>query len=538
MGGYRTTTRSFQRVRGRAIAARIGAGVAILATIAGISAATCSTAPVTAAEDALARVRTAGELRWGADAQGGAPYVFQDPTDPNHLIGFEVDLADALARELGVRARPIQGQWETLLALLARGDFDVALNGIEVAPEKERVCHLSRPYYAAAERLTVRRNDARAPASLDDVRERPVGTLPGSLAERILTRAGAAVRTYEGGQNEIYADLALGRTDAVLLDAPITRYYAEIDPALRVLDGGFGEVRYAIATRHEDAALATAVDNALATLARSGQLRRIYERWGLWNAETAALLDDPAPSSPGVGEAYEAWRAAVGALPPLLTRVREWYPRSQALFARGAMMTLALSFAAMALAIPLGVLLALARTYGATPLCWLATAYIEFMRGTPLLVQLVMLYFGLPELGVTLDPFSAGALALGLNYAAAEAENYRAGLESVPAAQLEAAWALRLSTAQALRYVVGPQALRVAIPPVTNDFIALLKDSSLVSLVTLTELTKTYVNLANATRDHLGLGLVVALWYLAIGLPFARLARYAELRLGRHLRPT
>lgn len=86
------------------------------------------------------------------------------------------------------------------------------------------------------------------------------------------------------------------------------------------------------------------------------------------------------------------------------------------------------------------------------------------------------------------------------------------------------------------RRPAGP--VRVAIPPATNDFIALLKDSSLVSLVTLTELTKTYVNLANATRDHLGLGLVVALWYLAIGLPFARLARYAERRLGRHLRTT
>jgi len=137
---------------------------------------------------------------------------------------------------------------------------------------------------------------------------------------------------------------------------------------------------------------------------------------------------------------------------------------------------------------------------------------------------------------VTLDPFVAGALGLGLNYAAAEAENYRAGLESVPTAQLEAAWSLGLSTRQALRFVIAPQAARVAIPPAANDFIALLKDSSLVSLVTLTELTKTYTNLANSMRDHLGLGLVVALWYLAIGLPFAWIARGAEARLGRHLR--
>src|SRR3989442_3084599 len=92
-----------------------------------------------AADDgSLQRVRAAGELRWGADAQGGAPYVFQDPMDPNRLIGFEVELAGALAAELGVRARPVQGQWDQLLPLLGRGDFDIALNGIEVADEKRR----------------------------------------------------------------------------------------------------------------------------------------------------------------------------------------------------------------------------------------------------------------------------------------------------------------------------------------------------------------------------------------------------------------
>jgi polar amino acid transport system substrate-binding protein len=477
-------------------------------------------------------------LRWGGDAQGGAPYVFQDPMDPNHLIGFEVDLATALGERLGVRARPVQGQWENLLDLLNRGDFDVALNGIEVADEKLRVCALSRPYYVAPLYLTVRRDDPGAPRSLADLAGRKTGTLPGSLGERILTRAGAETRTYEGGQNEMFADLRLGRTDGVLTDAPIALYYGAIEPGLEVLDHAesFGEVRYAVAVRRADQTLLAAIDAALGQLAADGTLRTIYENWGLWNPETAALLADARPPRLTVAPAFEAWRAAVGSVPPLLARLLDRYPAMLALFAQGAAMTLALSFAAFGLAVPLGIALALARKYGPTPLRWLAVTYVEFMRGTPLLVQLTMVYFGLPELGVRLDPFVAGGLALGLNYAAAEAENYRAGLESVPAAQLEAAWSLGLSTPQALLYVVGPQAVRIAIPPATNDFIALLKDSSLVSLVTLTELTKTYLNLANATRDHLGLGLVVALWYLAIGLPFAWLSRRTEARLGRHLR--
>lgn len=486
--------------------------------------------------DAPAAMRRS-ELRWGVDAQGGAPYAFWDPMDPNHLIGFEVELADALAARLGLRARPVFGQWESLLELLARGDFDIALNGIEVSDEKKRVCQLSRPYYAAPERLTIRRGDAAAPRTLDALRGRRVGTLPGTLAERILRRAGADVRTYEGGQDAIYADLELGRTDAVLLDAPATLYYGAIEPDLQVVDGDFGEVRYAVAIRLGDDRLLAAINGALDDLGRDGSLRRIYERWGLWNARTAALFGDARPpSSLAIATSLEAWRAAVGRQPSFWTRLTTRYPALMPLFARGAAVTLLLSLLAMMSAIAAGILLAIGRSFGPPPLRWLCLAVIEIVRGTPLFVQLIVVYFGLPELGVKLPPFVAGWLALSINYAAAEAENYRAGFESVPAGQQEAAWSLGLTRWQAIVHIVAPQALRVALPPMTNDFIALLKDSSLVALVTITELTKTYLNLASATRDHLGLGLVVAAWYLLIGLPFAQLARLAERRMARRLR--
>ena len=486
--------------------------------------------------DHLAAVRKAGELRWGNDSQGGAPYVFQDPMDPNHLIGFEVELADALAKALAVKPRPVQGQWDALLQLLERGDFDVAICGIELADEKRRVARLSRPYYVSPERLSIRRGDAKAPRTMEDLKGRKVGTLPGSLAERILTRAGADVRGYDGGQNEIYEDLKLGRTDAVLLDEAISRYYGDIDPEIETLTGSFGEVRYAIASPLGDDKMGTAIDHALDKLASDGSLRAIYERWGLWNAETAALLKTDAKPHLVIADAYEQWKVAVGRIPPFWQRVVGRYPRMLPLFARGAGLTLLISVCAMLLAVALGLPLAMGRVFGPWPVRWLATLYIEVIRGTPLLVQMIILYFGLPELGIKLDPFVAGVLALGLNYAAAEAENYRAGLTSVHIGQHEAAFTLGLSRFQTLRFVVAPQALRVALPPMTNDFIALLKDSSLVALVTLTELNKTYMNLANATRDHLGLGLVVASFYLLLGLPFARLSRAVELRLSRRMR--
>ncbi len=475
-------------------------------------------------------------LRWGADAQGGAPYVFQDPIDPNRLVGFEVELAQALAARLGVQAKPVHGQWDKLLELLTRGDFDVAINGIEVADEKKRIVLLSHPYFVAPEVLTIRRNDPKAPRTLAELKGRLVGTLPSSMGERIATGAGAEVRTYEGGQDQVYDDLKAGRTDAVLLDAPISHYYGDIEDSLESIHGEFGSVTYAMAFRLDDQPRVDQLNAALDGLIKDGTARAIFEKWGVWNEATAALFGDPSSHLAEATE-FERWRAAVGKLPPFWERVRTRYPSFVPLFLKGAGLTLLVSLCAMALAILLGVSMAMARRYGPAPVRALALAYIEFFRGTPLLIQLTMLYFGLPELGVRLDPFLAGVVALGLNYAAAEAENYRAGLESVHRGQLEAATVLGLSRWQTLRFVVGPQALRISIPPMTNDFIALLKDSSLVSLVTLTELTKTYTSLAASTRDHLGLGVLVAISYLLIGLPFAQLARLAERYFGRHLSP-
>jgi polar amino acid transport system substrate-binding protein len=161
----------------------------------------------------------------------------------------------------------------------------------------------------------------------------------------------------------------------------------------------------------------------------------------------------------------------------------------------------------------------------------LATAYIEFYRGTPLLVQLYILYYGLPNIGIILSPLAAAFIGLGMCYAAYEAELYRAGINSVQKGQAEAALSLGMSRNQSLRWVVLPQALRIAIPGITNDFIALFKDSSLVSVIAMVELTKTYNILAATTLRFFELGLIVAVLYFAMSYPLSLLARRLEERL-------
>jgi polar amino acid transport system substrate-binding protein len=201
------------------------------------------------------------------------------------------------------------------------------------------------------------------------------------------------------------------------------------------------------------------------------------------------------------------------------------------LFLQGTLVTLGLSFASFTLAIPLGLGLALGRmSRGAVR--WASAAYVEVLRGTPLLLQLYVLYFALAPL-VRLGPVTAAILGLALNYAAYEAEIHRGALLAVPRGQIEAARALGLTRWQALRHVTIPQAFRVALPPMTNDFVALLKDSSLVSVITVVELTKRMTIAAVDLRGWLVPGIACGALYFAISYPLARLAQRLERRLRR-----
>ena len=187
-----------------------------------------------------------------------------------------------------------------------------------------------------------------------------------------------------------------------------------------------------------------------------------------------------------------------------------------------------LSCLSMALAVMTGALIASGRIYGTAPLRVALTGYVEIIRGTPLLLQLFVLYFGLAAV-VQLPAFLAALLGLGLNYAAYESEIYRGALEAVPSGQLEAARTLGFSERQTLWLIRGPQAFRLALPAMTNDFVALLKDSSLVSVITVVELTKQTSILAVNIGSWVVPGAVCAAMYLAMSRPIAHLAR----RLGR-----
>jgi len=473
-------------------------------------------------------------LRWGADAESGAPYAFKNPKNPTAMIGFEAELVQALADEMGLKVEFVQNNWEGLVEGLKRSDYDIVVNGIEITPDRAERVRFSKPYYVTHEVITVRK-DAQDIRELRELEGRRVGTLTASLAQRILAEQTFPMEIVIYGEEiHLFNDLSFKRIDAVFVDAPIAIYYGRPNPKLKIVGPEVGRLEYGIATRKDDRQFSAAVEAALARVVKKGEMRRILERWGLWNSATAELFGVPAASAAPLTKptAYEEYvKTAFVELTWRERLVR--YVSFLPLLAKGALMTLQISVLSMILAMIVGLVTALGRLYGPYPVKWLAVSFVEIFRGTPLLIQLFLIFYGLPHLGLKLDPFCAAVIGLGLNYGACEAENYRAGILSIPKAQMDASQALGMSWAQSMRHIVLPQAIRVVIPPVTNDFIALLKDSSLVSVITMVELTASYGQLASTYFDYLGIGLLTAAVYFLIGLPFVRLSRYFERTLRK-----
>ena len=484
---------------------------------------------LTAEHKALVRERLkSGELRWGGDAEGGAPYQFYEAARPNFLVGFEVDLMAAVVAQLRkqydlpeLQPRFVQYEWVSLPQGLEKRDFDVIVSGMEITSDNLVKMRFTRPYYLFALQLTTRSSVSSGEKeirTLDDCRDRLVGTLGGSAAYDYLGDRGFTKISSYDGQVEPYQDLEFKRIDAVLLDTPIAAYNTAGRPELKAVGKPEGWGGYGIAADYEDADLTAALNDAVNAVIASGQAEAIYRKWKMWGDEQKQLASFDTP------EKLIEWSEsqAVGA-------PQQWtFGRYAPLLLAAAWVTIQLSVESMAVAMTIGLLVAVCRLFGPAPVRLAALVYVELFRGTPLLLLLTFIYFGGPHLGLELSAWNVAIIGFGLNYAAFEAEIYRSSILSVPQGQWEAARALGMSDVATFRRIIFPQAIRTALGPMTNDFVAMFKDTSLVSVIAVVELTKQYQILARTSLKFVELGLLTALLYLAMSVPLGYLARYLE----------
>lgn len=468
------------------------------------------------------------ELRWAGDPEGGAPFVEADPNDPSRLVGFDVEIAELIARGLGRTPRFVFVTFASIDQSIARGDADIGLSGIEDTAARRAAMAPTIPYYAFREVLSVRTADSGTYRSLADLAGRRVGTLAGTMAWDLLQRAredhGVVPVSYDDDVHP-YSDLVIGRLDAVLLDDVLADRRSRTMSGFVVQPETVAVGHYVGVLAPEQAPLRAAVNEILLGAMRDGTLERIFRKWNVWNDAQPPLYEKLLAGTPVPAPDATTNGGSTAAAPGVWEATRRYLPA----LVRAAGVTLVLSCLSMALAVALGVAVATGRVYGPPLLRGALLVYVEVMRGTPVLLQLFVIYYGLAA-AIRLPAFLAALLGLALNYAAYESEIYRGALEAVPGGQLEAARTLGLTETQVLRLVRGPQAFRLALAPMTNDFVALLKDSSLVSVLTVMELTKQTQIFATNIGSWVVPGALCAALYLAMSLPLAAVARRLERR--------
>ncbi len=527
--------------------------------------------PAFGQDDSPRTIQTLGTLVWGADQEGGGPFVFPDEKDPNKLVGFEVELAELIAEHMGVKAQFAQGQWDKLPDLLDRGDIDIVLNGFEWNSGRAKRYGTSIPYYIYELQLLARQDDDSI-QSWDDLIKQPAGrprkmSLLGGAAAEDFTNAFAAehqttieLALFDGVTDAMRAaELGTDNIDGNVQDLPIWNFYRKDFPNLKPVGPPVGRGFYVALLRKSDRQLLDSVNEAINVGLRDGRLRTIFERYGMWNdvqgmraLETSAdggfrgLVKAEESNSTATTEGGSGAEAAnkpeLSSSQSLhglkVITQRGWF------LVKAALMTVLLSITAMPLAVLIGLMMALMKLYGKWFVSIPATCYVELVRGTPLVLQLYVIYFLVPEVLKFLFPgmhfsisaFWSAVAGLAINYSAYEAEIYRAGLQAIPKGQMEAALSLGMTRNLALRRIIIPQATRIVIPPVTNDFIALFKDTAVCSVITVVELSKEYYIQARNTGAIVELGLLTALLYLAMSYPLSVVAGRLERRLGKESR--
>ncbi len=488
-------------------------------------------------------------FRWGTDPTGGAPFVYQN--ENGQYVGFEVELADYLAKKLGREPKMVPGDWSNLPQQLDKspdveGGIDVVLNGYELQEDLAAKYLPTRPYYVFRVVLMARKDNAAIRGWSDLFRRgnqpaKTVGVLGGTVAQQYLEKTFGNDIDLKSNPDvaNVIKLVSDKRLDTTVQDSPAATHFLKEYPDLAAVGEPVRPGFYVLYCRKNDAELAAKLDAAISDGIKDGTLQKIYAKYGLWTEDQERLLywqsqPWPPPFHADADEKGEEKKDAPNPLPRLARELAE-----------AAWVTIKLSFLSFPIAMAIGLLVGVGRVYGPRWVRVPFTFYVEVIRGTPLLLQLFIIYYLIPDLmlrsGIgflgdlarSLTPMVAGVLGLAINYSAYEAENYRAGLLAIPKGQMEAALALGLTRFTAIRRIIIPQAFRIVIPPVTNDFIALFKDTSACSIILVVELTRKYNELFNFNRSLIvELAFLTAGLYLLMSYPLSIVARKLEQRLA------
>lgn len=453
----------------------------------------------------------AGVLRVGTEGVY-APFSYHDPAT-GQLEGYDVDVARAVGDKLGVKVEFVETPWDSIFAALEANRFDIVANQVTATPERQAKYDLSEPYALGEGVIVTRANDTSI-TSLADLRGRKSAQSMTSNWTQLARDAGAHVESVEGFTQAI-ALLNQGRVDATINDSiAVYAYLAKTGDTSVKIAAPAGHQSETVFAARKNSGLLPDLNRAIDELRADGTLTHISEKYLKANVTGG-------PVSGQKDASQSTWRLISNNLVPL---------------AKAAVtMTIPLTIISFVIGLAIALIVALARMSNNTALNGIARLYISIIRGTPLLVQLFIVFFALPELHIKIDPFPAAVIAFSLNVGGYAAEIIRSAILSIPKGQWEAAQTIGMGYVTSLRRIVLPQAARVAVPPLSNTLISLVKDTSLASTILVTELLRTAQIAAAPTFEFFAMYGTAAAYYWAICLVLSFAQNRLENRLERYV---
>ena len=442
---------------------------------------------------------------------------FESKNEKGQFVGFDIDLIRAIGEEIDREVTIRDMAFAGIIPSLQSGQIDLAISGLSVTEERKKSVLFSAPYIEAGLSIIVPVSNTTV-KSADDLKGKRVAVQQGAtgakLADELKADGKLGSVKYFTSATLMMMEVAKGGVDAVIHDTPYCNTYMRSDPGkVKALPDLLASESYAIAFNPKSTELQAQVDQALKELAADGTIDRLKAKY--------FGDDDPDPPASLFSDYL---RNMVAVMPQLL---------------EGAIYTVGTAGISEVIAVGLGLALALGRLFGNRVLQLGVVAYVDVIRGTPLLVQVLFIYFGIPSLinGITgqpanINPFVAGIIAFSLNGAAYLSEIFRAGINSVDKGQWEAARSLGFSRPGTFFTVILPQAFRQSLPPMGNDFITLIKDTSLLSVIAVSEITMEGQNYIARTYAAFPTYVAIALTYLILTFSLSRLFALLEKRLS------
>lgn len=444
------------------------------------------------------------------------PFSFRD-SDTDKLTGYDIEVIKAVAKKAGWKLKFVETTFDAIFTALESKRIDVIANQVTLNPERKAKYGLGTTYTYSRGVIVVK-TGTKGIKTLDDIKGKVAAESITTSWADVARKAGAKVQAVEGF-SQAAALVEQGRADLLINDNIAALDYLNTtgSASIEIVGNAGDEVsEQVLAFRKSDTDLLEQSNKALAELKADGTLAKISEKYFKTDVSVAGGGD--ADLSGGRQQRSDLEVTMDAAWP---------------MFKKLLIVTIPITIISFAIGLVLAVAAALGRISGNRILNAIGRVYISVIRGTPLLVQLFIVFLGFPRIGITLSPWTSAILALSLNVGGYAAEVVRSAILSVPKGQFEAASTVGMGYWQTLRRIIFPQASRTAVPPLSNTLISLLKDTSLLAVVTVTELTRQAQFAAANSQAYLPLYALAALYYWVVCAGLSSVQGRLETRLNR-----